>query len=196
MFSLNALDTVFDNLEKHAENLADQLIPFFFGALIGLLVFAIIWKIGRVVERRTEAALLRTGTELANARLVSKAVFYIIGLIAFSVFLGFLGIREAAIAVVLGAGALAITLSMQDLLRNVVAGIYVAIERPFKIGSRVKVAEQTGTIEDIGVRVTRMRADDGTEILVPNLVFFTAPVVRLDAVEPEPDPASLTPPAG
>ena len=66
-----------------------------------------------------------------------------------------------------------------------VAGIYVAIERPFKIGSRVKVAEQTGTIEDIGVRVTRMRADDGTEILVPNLVFFTAPVQRLESREAE-----------
>jgi small conductance mechanosensitive channel len=186
MFALNALDTVADNFEKHAENFADELIPFFFSALVGALVFAIIWKIGRVVERRTEQALLRTGTELANARLVSKAVFYTIGLIAFSIFLGFLGVREAAIAVVLGAGALAITLSMQDLLRNVVAGVYVAIERPFKIGSRVKVMDQTGTIEDIGVRVTRMRADDGSEIMVPNLVFFTMPVVRLTPSDSEP----------
>ena len=185
MFTLNAFDTVWDNFEKHAENLADELIPFFFSALVGALVFAIIWKIGRIIERRTEQAILRTGAELANARLVSKAVFYLIGLIAFSIFLGFLGIREAAIAVVLGAGALAITLSMQDLLRNVVAGVYVAIERPFKIGSRVKVMDQTGTIEDIGVRVTRMKADDGSEIMVPNLVFFTMPVVRLEAVEAE-----------
>jgi small-conductance mechanosensitive channel len=192
MFTLSATDTVVDNLEKHAENLADQLIPFFFSVLVGLLVFAIIWKIGRFLERRTEQALLRTGTELANARLVSKAVFYLVGLIAFSVFLGFLGIREAAIAVVLGAGALAITLSMQDLLRNVVAGVYVSIERPFKIGSRVKVMDQTGTIEDIGVRVTRMRADDGSEIMVPNLVFFTMPVVRLDELEAEPSSPSTS----
>ena len=190
MFSLNAFDTVIDNLEKHAENLADNLIPFFFSALVGLLVLAILWKVGRILERRTEQTLLRTGTELANARLVSKAVLYIVGLIAFSIFLGFLGVREAAIAVVLGAGALAITLSMQDLLRNVVAGVYVSIERPFKIGSRVKVADQTGTIEDIGVRVTRMRADDGSEIMVPNLVFFTSPVVRLDSVSPEAPPSA------
>ena len=193
MFALDALDTVFDNLEKHSENLADELIPFFFSALVGLLVFAIIWRIGRILERRAEQALLRAGADMANARLVSKAAFYGVGLIAFAVFLGFLGVREAAIAVVLGAGTLAITLSMQDLLRNVVAGVYVAIERPFRIGSRVKVADQTGTIEDIGVRVTRMRADDGSEIMVPNLVFFTSPVVRLDTVEA--DQTSSGPPA-
>ncbi|MEX2235967.1 MAG: mechanosensitive ion channel domain-containing protein [Dehalococcoidia bacterium] len=190
MYALDAFTTVWDNFEKHAENFADELIPFAFRFLIGIIVFAIIWRVGRMAQRRVERGVMRAGGEIATARLVSKVVFYAVALIAFSVFLGFLGVREAAIAVVLGAGALAITLSLQDLLRNVVAGVYVAVERPFDIGSRVRVADQTGTIEDIGVRVTRMRTDEGSEVLVPNLVFFTSPVTRLIVEEPEPMPSA------
>ncbi|MPZ22855.1 MAG: mechanosensitive ion channel [Dehalococcoidia bacterium] len=62
------------------------------------------------------------------------------------------------------------------------------MERPFRIGSRVRVADQTGVIEDIGVRVTRMRADDGSQVLIPNMVFFTLPVTRLPRTESEPQP--------
>lgn len=185
MYVLDAFDTVFDNFEKHAENFADEIIPFLFRLLIGLIVFWILWRVARLIERRVERGVRSAGGDMGSSRLVAKAVFYALGIIAFAVFLGFLGVREAAIAAVLGAGALAITLSLQDLLRNVVAGVYVAIERPFQIGSRVRIGDQVGVIEDIGVRVTRMRADDSSEILVPNLVFFTSPVTRL--VEPDDD---------
>jgi small conductance mechanosensitive channel len=179
MYLLNAFDTIFDNFEKHAENLADELIPFAFRVLLGLIIFAIIWRIGRIIERRVEKAVLGAGGDFGSSRMVARGSFYVIALIGFAVFLGFIGVRDAAVAVVLGAGALAATLSLQDLLRNVVAGVYVAIERPFSIGTRVKVGDQSGTIEDIGVRVTRMRSDDGSEVLIPNLVFFTSPVTRL-----------------
>jgi small conductance mechanosensitive channel len=179
VYLLDALDTVFDNFEKHAENFGDELIPFFFRLLIGLLVLAVLWRLARILEHRVTRGVDRAGADHATARLVGKIAFYGAAIIAVAVFLGFIGVREAAIAAVLGAGTLAVTLSLQDLLRNVVAGIYVAVERPFRIGDRVKVAEQTGVIEEIGMRVTRMRTDEGNEVLVPNLVFFTAPVVRL-----------------
>ena len=172
-------NSVLDELEQHAEEIASDLVPFLLRLLVGLIIFTIIWKLGRFVESRVESALRSAGGNLGTSKLVAKGVFYSIALVAFAILLVFMGIGEAAVAVVLGVGVLAITLSLQDLFRNVVAGVYVAVERPVTIGSRVTIADHTGVIEDIGVRVTRMRGDDGSEILVPNLVFFTAPVTKL-----------------
>ncbi|MPZ22856.1 MAG: mechanosensitive ion channel [Dehalococcoidia bacterium] len=118
-------DAIWDNFEKHAENFADELIPFAFRLLIGLIAFWVIWRLGHIISDRTERGLLRASADRGAARLVAKAVLYAVGIVAFSVLLAFLGVREAAIAAVLGIGTLAVTLSMQDLLRNVVAGVYI-----------------------------------------------------------------------
>ena len=62
------------------------------------------------------------------------------------------GVDLASLVTVLGVAGLAISLSLQDLLRNVVAGIYVLLEQPFKIGDRISVKDVTGVVQ--GYRAT------------------------------------------
>jgi small conductance mechanosensitive channel len=78
------------------------------------------------------------------------------------------GVDLASLVTVLGVAGLAISLSMQDLLRNVVAGIYVLLEQPFKIGDRISVKEVTGVVQGIELRTTLLRTDDGLRVVVPN----------------------------
>lgn len=70
-------------------------------------------------------------------------------------------------------------LSAQDILKNFFAGVWVLIERPFRIGDSIEVTGYTGTVEEISFRTTQLRTDDGREVIVPNGTFMTSAIVNL-----------------
>jgi len=72
-----------------------------------------------------------------------------------------------------------IGLSLQDILRNFFAGVWVLVERPFRIGDTIEVSGYTGLVEEISFRTTQLRTPDGREVIVPNGDFMTKPVVNL-----------------
>src|SRR2546425_10594415 len=74
---------------------------------------------------------------------------------------------------------LVIGLSLQDILKNFFAGVWVLVERPFRIGDTIEVAGYSGSVEEISFRTTQLRTDDGREVIVPNGTFMTSPVVNL-----------------
>jgi len=74
---------------------------------------------------------------------------------------------------------LVIGLSLQDILKNFFAGIWVLVERPFRIGDEIEVAGYSGSVEEIGFRTTQLRTSDGREVIVPNGTFMTTAVVNL-----------------
>src|SRR5437867_1895207 len=74
---------------------------------------------------------------------------------------------------------LVIGLSLQDILKNFFAGVWVLVERPFRIGDAIEVTGYVGTVDEISFRTTQLRTDDGREVIVPNGTFMVAPVVNL-----------------
>ena len=79
-----------------------------------------------------------------------------------------LGVDWTGLLTLVGAAGLAISLSMQDLLKNVIAGIYILMEQPFRIGDRITVKDVTGTVQGIELRTTIMCTDDELQVIVPN----------------------------
>ena len=74
---------------------------------------------------------------------------------------------------------LVIGLSLQDILKNFFAGVWVLVERPFRIGDTISVMGETGTVEEIAFRTTMLKTVDGREVIVPNAVFMTSAVTNL-----------------
>jgi small-conductance mechanosensitive channel len=74
---------------------------------------------------------------------------------------------------------LVIGLSLQDILKNFFAGVWVLVERPFRIGDAIEIAGYSGTVEEIAFRTTQLRTEDGREVIVPNGTFMTSAVVNL-----------------
>ena len=70
----------------------------------------------------------------------------------------------AVVAVVIG-------LAAQGTLSNVVAGIVLAFSQPIRLGDRVSIDGQAGTVEEIGLSYSRLRSDDGTSIEFPNALL-------------------------
>ena len=74
---------------------------------------------------------------------------------------------------------LVVGLSLQDILKNFFAGIWVLVERPFRIGDTIDVGGQSGSVEEIAFRTTMLRTPDGREVIIPNGVFMTSAVTNL-----------------
>lgn len=68
----------------------------------------------------------------------------------------------------LSIGGLALGLAAQDTVANLFGAVAVFLDKPFRIGDRIKVESVDGTVESIGIRSTRVRSLDGHYVTVPN----------------------------
>jgi small conductance mechanosensitive channel len=72
---------------------------------------------------------------------------------------------------------LVIGFAASNLIGNVIAGIYLAITRPFRIGDRIKVFDGDGKVSDIGLLYTRLLLDNGDEMLASNSSIMTTNII-------------------
>ena len=90
-----------------------------------------------------------------------------------------LGFDVKALLAGLGIGGLAFALAAQDTIANLFGSIVVAIDQPFKLGETVKVGANTGLVEDIGLRSTKIRLVDKSLVIIPNKLVSSEPIVNL-----------------
>lgn len=101
------------------------------------------------------------------------SVIYFLGENVFHIELG--GIAQA-----LGVTTLVVTIGLQDLLKNAVAGIQIVLSRLFSVGDHIEVGGERGEVIDIGWRQTIMRDKDGNPHVIPNAQLMSGAFVRLD----------------
>ena len=149
-------------------------------ALVGHRL-ALNWT-GRAMRR----ARVDTGTQILVKRAMSAAFFTVTLLFV----LGILGFNSTGLLTLAGAVGLAFSLAIQDILKNFFSGVYLLLERPFRVGDTIRVKDQQGVVENIGIRTTELRSLDNVQILVPNAVVFAEVVTNhTHAVVPAVAPA-------
>jgi MscS family membrane protein len=89
-----------------------------------------------------------------------------------------LGYDVKALLAGLGIGGLAFALAAQDTLANVFGSIVVAIDQPFKLGEAVKIGAHEGTVEDIGLRSTKLRTPGRNLIIIPNKTVAAEAIIN------------------
>ena len=72
---------------------------------------------------------------------------------------------------------LVIGFAASNLIGNIIAGVYLAITRPFRIGDRIKVFSGDGRVSDIGLLYTRLLLDNGDEMLASNSSMVTTNII-------------------
>ena len=87
-----------------------------------------------------------------------------------------LGFEVASLLAGLGIGGLAIALASQKTLENLLGGIMIVADRPVRVGDFCKFGDKMGTVEDVGIRSTRIRTPDRTVVSVPNAQFSSLQV--------------------
>jgi small-conductance mechanosensitive channel len=156
----------------------DQFLPEAYAlALTQLLYFVagfvVVYVLGRAVllplvdrmldRRDLDAHAKRPLKKVAGIVVVFTAVAVAFGAAGFGSFL-------TALATVGAAATLAVGLAMQDVLQNFVAGVFIYTDRPFRIGDWIEWegGDYEGVVEDISLRVTRVRSFDNELLTVPN----------------------------
>jgi MscS family membrane protein len=78
------------------------------------------------------------------------------------------GFRPSTVLAGLGIGSIAVALAAQKTLENVIGGVSIISDRVLRVGDMMKVGDTIGTVEQIGLRSTRIRTRDRTVVSVPN----------------------------
>jgi small-conductance mechanosensitive channel len=108
---------------------------------------------------------------------VSKVLLFIL---AFAVILSKLKIDISAFVVSLGVGSLAIALAAQESISNMISGFIIMIDRPFRIGDRIRYADnQVGDVVEIGIRSTKIQDFDNNIVVIPNNEIVKSRLVNI-----------------
>jgi small conductance mechanosensitive channel len=158
----------------------DNLLDYAARTFWALVVAALALLIARAVRGVTMRSLARNRAQanvtvllgnLAQLTVITIGVLLILAIYTQGAF-GWILTSFSVVGIVIG-------LSLQDILKNFFAGVWVLVERPFRIGDSIEVTGYSGTVEEISFRTTQLRTDDGREVIVPNGTFMTSAVVNL-----------------
>jgi small conductance mechanosensitive channel len=160
----------------------------------GIIVFLIVLIAGRLLRRLVRGAVHRAAADPQLRVLVHNVLTVFTWLAAVVAGLVAGGLEATWVFTFGGIFSLAIGLAFQDLLRNVLAGIWVLVEKPFRIGDRVAVGDQAaGTVRDIALRTTSLVTEDGRIAVLPNLMVFQNAVVVGDELPQKTEPPAHPP---
>jgi small-conductance mechanosensitive channel len=166
---------VSDHTAKTVTDLIVRPLEVILVALVAIVIARYGSKaIRRLLNRVADRAAARTGTARAGGRvttisgLVANIWRFFVLVVAVSVVLGMLGVNLTpllASATIIGA---TLGFGAQQLIRDYFSGFLLTVEDQFSVGESVIVDLVEGVIEDVTMRVTRVRGVDGTVYFIPN----------------------------
>lgn len=156
------------------ELLAAAGIPFapFLGSVVAfIIVFALLFYGGKailnpIITRGMDRRGLDEHAKQPIRKLTAALVLFIAVAGAFGA-AGFTSFLQS-LATIAAAATLAIGFALQDVIKNFVAGIFIYTDRPFRIGDWIEWDGHSGVVEDISLRVSRVRSFDNELMTVPN----------------------------
>jgi MscS family membrane protein len=111
--------------------------------------------------------------------LLKKVSKILIAALAVVIVLSRFDVNISAFIVSLGVGSLAIALAAQDTISNMIAGFIIMIDRPFRIGDRIKYGTETGDVVEIGIRSTKILDFDNNLVIMPNNEIVKSKIVNV-----------------
>ena len=148
-----------------------KVLPSLLILVIGVLVI-------RIVLRIVKTALEKTHWEKAAHKLITSVIkvagYLLLGLIVASK----LGIDVTGVVALASVLTLAISLSVQNALTNLIGGFTLLNTGPFDAGDFVEIAGQSGTVQEIGLTYTKLTTTDNKTVSIPNSAVVSAQIVN------------------
>ncbi|MBS9522531.1 mechanosensitive ion channel [Litoribacter alkaliphilus] len=112
-------------------------------------------------EAKASSRTQRLGSSILLIRLAVLTTGFLLAITAS-------GISLEKAAIVLGALSVGIGFGLQTIVNNLVSGVILAFERPIQIGDMIEIGNRGGTVKEIGIRASKIKAYDGSEVIIPN----------------------------
>ncbi len=130
---------------------------------IGLWAMTVVRNLVQARQRATSAA--EGAASLNILRFIGITAVWVIALL---MLLANLGVAIMPLVAGLGIGGVAIALAVQNILGDLFASLSIALDKPFRVGDFLSVGEERGTVEQIGIKSTRLRSVTGEQIVFAN----------------------------
>ena len=163
--------------------------------LLALTLFAVVWQVIEVAARIVDYSAARflekdedgdgkvdpgAATASDMVTLMARIVLWALGLLFV---LSNLGIEVTSLLAGLGIGGIAIAFALQGILSDLFASFSIYFDRPFRIGDFIIIGTDSGTVERIGIKSTRIRTLQGEELVVSNAELTGARVQNFKKME-------------
>lgn len=153
------------------------VLPPFISSKLGLVIFLlfllqisqwgswlITYAVNRTIKKKKTAGSEDTAIFGVVKFFLKTAMWAIIVLLA----LDNLGVNITALVAGMGVGGIAVALAAQKILSDLFGALSIVLDKPFTIGDFIEVGDLSGTVENIGIKNTRLRAPSGVQIIIPN----------------------------
>ncbi len=138
---------------------------------LAILIFGY-WLAVRVAVLIERIAVVRFGVDESLARIARRWIMFLQIFILITVSMVIVNIPLTIFAFMGGAVAIGAGFGMQNMLKNLISGLMLFLERPFRPGDLVEVGGIRGRVTDIGIRSSHIRDANGIETLIPNSTFI------------------------
>ena len=148
--------------------------------LLALIILGVGWWVSGVAGRSVRKMAQRsTHIDITIVPIAQTVVVWTIrGFVLIAVLARF-GVQTASIIAILGAAGIAIGLALKNTLQNIASGIMLLILRPIAVGEYVAiVGKGDGTVDEVGLFVTRMVQTDGVNFYLPNSLIWGSQIIN------------------
>jgi len=168
-----------DRLSALASELIEKGTAFGLSLVSAVIILIAGYVLAGWVARSVRARLGQA--ERFDATLIpvlAQAARYVILGFTLVLVLAQFGVQTASLIAVIGAAGLAIGLALQGTLQNVAAGLMLLILRPFEVGDWIEAGGKSGTAEEIGLFMTKLKDFEGMFVAVPNSKIWADTIVN------------------
>lgn len=170
----NAYDILLEKLTGWLTALIDML-P---NIAVAILILLIFYFLSKALTSVFGKVIVKISNNLSLNRLMSNTLSLIVMMVGLFFALGVLNLDKTVTSLLAGVGVIGLALgfAFQDTAANFMAGIFLAVQKTFKVGEVIESNGYMGVVQQISLRATTIHNFDGQEIILPNKDVFQSAI--------------------
>lgn len=157
-------------------------------AIIVIVVYEVVRALERILDFSLQKFVAKKdGSNIKQSKAMMRVLKMLVSIVLWAVaammILSNLGINITSLAASLGIGGIAIALALQNVLSDLFSSFSIYMDRPFEVGDYIQVGTDSGTVERIGMKTTRIKTLQGEELVISNKELTTARVQNFKRME-------------
>ena len=154
----------------------DKIIQTFATIIVFWLIYRLVAKFSYIFDKFSSRFGKKLSSDIEN--FIVKTLKILVFIVAIMSILQNWGINVSAFLASLGLVGMAFALAAKDTAANLFGSLVIFTDRPFKVGDWIQTPQVEGTVENIGIRSTRIRAFTQALISVPNAIIANSPITN------------------
>ncbi|AWI24740.1 mechanosensitive ion channel family protein [Flavobacterium pallidum] len=155
-------------ITENGEHIRLMLVDYFPRLVTAIVILIVGIYAIRVIKRIVQKIMVQRQFEPTLSKFLADIMIWALRILLFVVFISKLGVETSAFVAILGAGGLAIGLSLQGSMSNFAGGMLIIVFKPFRVGDTIEAQGVIGTVSEIQIFVTKLTTGNNQTIFIPN----------------------------